>query len=737
MPKTSGMVLDVPNDNLTLTTQVKKHRRNREPAILKYLERRRHGTSPYLGNIDRLNKSLANKLLDIPVHKHSTENFEYSTSPFYRTEIYRKGKFHQEYRPIGPTGGIYNLEFSPDGRILSAACERRNILIFDPLTRKVVKSIELAHQDCVNCVRFLDTRTFASCSDDTTVVLWDVRNLKSRVRTLQGHSNWVKNIEYSQHNNALVTSGFDGAIYTWDFNEYSENRTDYRKVFYTNGLMRMRLTPDASKMVISTRNGYLVVVHDLDLDTMSEDLAGFKPNLYRLMQISGKAYLAVNYTRLFHAKRNRIELISDFPAENDAEIISSLRLHPQGWVATSRNTSSDDKSEWCCVHNIQSIATNEEDDKPIQAQTSRTVNWSQDSQSIVASSSGSVGGRNDDQQIQQSQEDEEGPSGEGSRGFAPIQRFTTSSGRIEIISTGMPMQDDSMSNEDEEDDNEEDEDDTENAEEIEVDGENFIAAESLAALDFIGELARETRDAVEAAAASTAEQPAGIAGPSRQADDSRVPGGRSTGDQQSSDEANDDRDADASGNTDPISRRVRSSMSLGIAAGGGLINILGVGPNLPPSNDNRTIRNERGGFYIIGGNGGENSSRRVLYFGSPAARRAQFDIPADAKVHKNTPRLTHYIEESNTGRGFIKEQCFSHCGRFIASPFGFGVRLLGWNENCSDLSDCVPQSAVPLYEIGMKSSHTEVVLSSAFSPFHWMLVTGCLAGRVSWHQPAI
>ena len=38
--------------------------------------------------------------------------------------------------------------------------------------------------------------------------------------------------------------------------------------------MRMRLTPDASKMVISTRNGYLVVVHDLDLDTMSEDLAG-------------------------------------------------------------------------------------------------------------------------------------------------------------------------------------------------------------------------------------------------------------------------------------------------------------------------------------------------------------------------------------------------------------------------------------------------------------------------------
>ena len=81
----------------------------------------------------------------------------------------------------------------------------------------------------------------------------------------------------------------------------------FSAVFYTNGLMRMRLTSDASKMVISTMNGllcysgssdlptlnnilpgYLVVIHDLDLNTMCEDLAGFKPNMYRLMQLSGK-----------------------------------------------------------------------------------------------------------------------------------------------------------------------------------------------------------------------------------------------------------------------------------------------------------------------------------------------------------------------------------------------------------------------------------------------------------------
>ena len=38
-------------------------------------------------------------------------------------------------------------------------------------------------------------------------------------------------------------------------------------------------------------------------------------------------------------------------------------------------------------------------------------------------------------------------------------------------------------------------------------------------------------------------------------------------------------------------------------------------------------------------------------------------IIRDAKIHQNVARLTHFIEESNTGKGFIKEQCFSPCGR--------------------------------------------------------------------------
>ena len=38
--------------------------------------------------------------------------------------------------------------------------------------------------------------------------------------------------------------------------------------------MRMRLTPAADKMVISHMKGYLLVIHDLNLQTLRQDLEG-------------------------------------------------------------------------------------------------------------------------------------------------------------------------------------------------------------------------------------------------------------------------------------------------------------------------------------------------------------------------------------------------------------------------------------------------------------------------------
>lgn len=42
--------------------------------------------------------------------------------------------------------------------------------------------------------------------------------------------------------------------------------------------MRCRLSPDDRKLVISTTGGYLILINDLDLNTLARDLAGFRVN---------------------------------------------------------------------------------------------------------------------------------------------------------------------------------------------------------------------------------------------------------------------------------------------------------------------------------------------------------------------------------------------------------------------------------------------------------------------------
>ena len=53
------------------------------------------------------------------------------------------------------------------------------------------------------------------------------RYLKHKMRSLHGHVNWVKNIEYSRREQYLATSGFDGAVFLWDINRHSEDEVSH------------------------------------------------------------------------------------------------------------------------------------------------------------------------------------------------------------------------------------------------------------------------------------------------------------------------------------------------------------------------------------------------------------------------------------------------------------------------------------------------------------------------------
>lgn len=63
------------------------------------------------------------------------------------------------------------------------------------------------------------------------------------------------------------------------------------------------------------------------ISVLGEDLKGFKPNMYRLMQRSRQPFnIGLMYNRVFEQERNRVQFIADWPSGNDASVISSLQV---------------------------------------------------------------------------------------------------------------------------------------------------------------------------------------------------------------------------------------------------------------------------------------------------------------------------------------------------------------------------------------------------------------------------
>ncbi|XP_069695745.1 DDB1- and CUL4-associated factor 10 homolog [Periplaneta americana] len=749
-------------------------------------------------------------------------------------------------------GGVFNLEFSPDGSLLVAACEKKSILMFDPLCRRLIHAVDNAHRDCVNCVRFLDSRVFATCSDDSTVALWDARNLKSQIRTLHGHSNWVKNIEFSPRDGLLVTSGFDGSIYTWDINSYTESGFVYNRVFQTNGLMRTRLNPDASKMIICTTGGYLIIIHNLDLTTMAQDLAGFKPNMYRLMQLSQTTIpVAADFTHLFSRQRktNRVEFVTDFPSGDDAEVVSSLQIHPQGWCALSRNISNDELSEWTCVHDIQDrepsegenesgCETDHEDDECSQGSDDKTssgrparrnvpesdsdsdtesfsrhrrihrlqtavtgltsslvigpdsrarivrpmVELRMDSiptvQAAASSSSfaaavveggaaarTSGAGRNDDGIPVDTRR--RGTVGDiGRRGLSPanVELHVSSADVWEAL---VAIREARVRRERERERAERERSISmrirANIEQRGGSQASVAVANGPASVERPGVVRIVVRRSnIEGAGgsvdissstgpSSSAAHHPGEGGSERGVRRRHQEGGPSEQGTEGSREAANGGSSENSASGSSLTNALAAVISATSAVMAATTSVMSTTTANQGTNTNSEREwNREGNVLRSLAPSGPTSSRTVLYIDNNAVHSSStrggyrlnsgssYEIPRNQHIHQNVKRLTHYIEEPNVGKGFIKELCFSADGRLICSPFGYGVRLLAFSPECAELSTCVPpKPPVQLYELATNVCHADIVVSTKFSPQHCLLVSGCLSGKIVWHQPVV
>ncbi|KAK7863784.1 hypothetical protein R5R35_005401 [Gryllus longicercus] len=108
-------------------------------------------------------------------------------------------------------------------------------------------------------------------------------------------------------------------------------------------------------MIISTARGYLMIVHELDLCTHAQDLDQFELEMFGFAYLHETSTPSHEWSRFLspNRRRNRLEIVADFPNADGSNAISALEIHPQGWSAISRSMSEASGMKWTCVHDIQ------------------------------------------------------------------------------------------------------------------------------------------------------------------------------------------------------------------------------------------------------------------------------------------------------------------------------------------------------------------------------------------------
>jgi histone-binding protein RBBP4 len=93
---------------------------------------------------------------------------------------------------------------------------------------KTSSAVKDAHKEDINCISFskYDPFILATGSSDTTVKLWDMRNMSAELHVLEGHQQEVNQIHWAPFNESILGScGADRRLHIWDISRIGDEQS--------------------------------------------------------------------------------------------------------------------------------------------------------------------------------------------------------------------------------------------------------------------------------------------------------------------------------------------------------------------------------------------------------------------------------------------------------------------------------------------------------------------------------